>query len=328
MPEHRVAVLGAAGYGGALCAAIVNAHPSLELTAVTARSDAGRRHDDLYPRYGVALRLDEPDPDRVAEQADAALVAYPHRAAAQAVRELRARGLKVVDLSADFRLGQEAYERWYQPHEAPDLLQEAVYGLPELGHREEIARAQLVAAPGCNSTAALLALWPLREIARDAMVDIKTGVSGAGRAATQETHFVSATDNVNPYKTEGHRHVAELQQELPERIRFSFVPHLLPIDQGLMASCYVSVEGEPTRAEVVTLFEDAYRDEPFVEVSGAPPHTSHVKGTNRARVYATVDESGRVLVFSAIDNLWKGASGQAVQDLNLMLGLSEQEGLA
>jgi N-acetyl-gamma-glutamyl-phosphate reductase len=325
--EHRVAVLGAAGYGGALCAAIVNAHPSLELTAVTARSDAGKRHDDLYPRYRVPLVLDEPDPDRVAEEADAALVAYPHRAAAQAVRELRSRGLKVVDLSADFRLGQEAYERWYQPHEAPELLGEAVYGLPELGHREQIAGADLVAGPGCNSTAALLALWPLRDIATDAVVDIKTGVSGAGREATRETHFVSATDNVNPYKTEGHRHVAELQQELPERIRFSFVPHLLPIDQGLMASCFVTVEGEPSRDEVVTLFEDAYRDEPFVEVASQPPHTAHVKGTNRARVYATVDEGGRVMVFSAIDNLWKGASGQAVQDLNLMLGLPEEEGL-
>ena len=166
MADHRVAVLGAAGYGGALCAAIVDAHPSLELTTVTARSDAGKRHDDLYPRYRVPLTMEEPDPDRIAEQADAALVAYPHRAAAQAVRELRSRGLKVVDLSADFRLGQEAYERWYQPHEAPELLGEAVYGLPELGHREQIAQADLVAGPGCNSTAALLALWPLRELAR------------------------------------------------------------------------------------------------------------------------------------------------------------------
>ena len=246
MAEHRVAVMGAAGYGGALCAAIVNAHPSLELTAVTARSDAGKRHDDLYPRYRVPLTLEEPDPDRVAEQADAAW--WPTRTVPRRrpCASCAPAGLKVVDLSADFRLGQDAYERWYQPHEAPELLGEAVYGLPELGHREQIAEADLVAGPGCNSTAALLALWPLRDIATDAVVDIKTGVSGAGREATQETHFVSATDNVNPYKTEGHRHVAELQQELPDRIRFSFVPHLLPIDQGLMASCFVTVEGEPS----------------------------------------------------------------------------------
>jgi len=322
-----VAVLGAGGFGGALCAGIVHGHPSLELTAVTARSDAGRRHDEVYPRYAVPLTLEEPDADRIAERADAALVAYPHRAAAQAVRDLRERGLKVVDLSADFRLSQEAYERWYQPHEAPELLGEAVYGLPELGHREEIRGAELVAGPGCNSTAALLALWPLRDIARDAVVDIKTGVSGAGREATSDTHFVSVADNVNPYKTEGHRHVAELQQELPDGIRLSFVPHLLPIDQGLMASCYVTADGEPSREDVQALFEDAYRDEHFVDVIAHPPRTGDVRATNRARVHATLDEGGRVLAFAAIDNLWKGAAGQAVQDLNLMLGLPEQEGL-
>jgi len=294
---------------------------------VTARSDAGRRHDEVYPRYGVPLTLEEPDADRIAERADAALVAYPHRAAAQAVRDLRERGLKVVDLSADFRLSQKAYERWYQPHEAPELLGEAVYGLPELGHREEIRGAELVAGPGCNSTAALLALWPLRDIARDAVVDIKTGVSGAGREATSDTHFVSVADNVNPYKTEGHRHVAELQQELPDGIRLSFVPHLLPIDQGLMASCYVTADGEPSREDVQALFEDAYRDEHFVDVIADPPRTGDVRATNRARVHATLDEGGRVLAFAAIDNLWKGAAGQAVQDLNLMLGLPEQEGL-
>ncbi|MEK6229339.1 MAG: N-acetyl-gamma-glutamyl-phosphate reductase, partial [Actinomycetota bacterium] len=211
--RHQVAVLGAAGFGGALCAAIVARHPSLELTTVTARSDAGQRHSDLYPRYGVDLELEEPDADRVAERAGSALVAYPHKAAAVAVRALRERGLKVVDLSADFRLDRQRYEQWYQPHEAPELLDQAVYGLPEIGHREEVRGADLVAGPGCNSTAALLALWPLREHLRDVVVDIKTGVSGAGREATRETHYVSAADNVSAYKTEGHRHSAELAQE-------------------------------------------------------------------------------------------------------------------
>ncbi len=327
MPEQaRVAVIGAAGFGGALCARIVQAHPSLELTAVTARTDAGRRHDELYPRFRVPLTMDEFDPDRVAEQADAALVAYPHKAAAPAVKELRERGLKVVDLSADFRLDQASYEHWYQPHEAPALLAESVYGLPELGHRDEIAAASLVAGPGCNSTAALLALWPLRELARDVVVDIKTGVSGAGREPTGETHYVSAVDNVNAYKTEGHRHTAELEQELPDGIRITFVPHLIPIDQGLLASCYVTTEQPLTTADVRELFAEAYRGEPFVEWSDAPPRTADVKETNRARVHASV-LGDRVLAFGAIDNLWKGAAGQAVQDLNLMLGLPETEGL-
>src|SRR4051812_15066731 len=167
--------MGAAVFGGAVCAAIAQRHPSLELTAVTARSDAGRRHDELYPRYRVPLTLEQFDPDAIAERADAALVALPHKAAAPVVRALRERGLKVVDLSADFRLDREVYEQWYQPHEASDLLEEAVYGLPE-AHREEIAAADLVAGPGCNSTAAILALLPLRGRLTDVVVDIKAGV--------------------------------------------------------------------------------------------------------------------------------------------------------
>jgi N-acetyl-gamma-glutamyl-phosphate reductase len=325
VPRPRVAVIGAAGFGGALGAGIVAGHPSLELTVVTARSDAGRRHDELYPIHRIGLTMEEFDADSVADRADAALVGYPHRAAAPAVRALRERGLKVVDLSADFRLDREAYERWYQPHEAPELLAESVYGLPEIGHREEIREAELVAGPGCNSTAALLALWPLRSHLQDVVVDIKTGVSGSGREATQETHYVSAADNVNAYKTEGHRHSAELVQEL-RGVTVTFVPHLIPVDQGLLATCYAGTEPDLTRDDVQALFRDAYKDEPFVDVVDSAPHTSHVRGTNRARVYGTVTGS-RVVVFAAIDNLWKGAAAQAVQDLNLMLGLPETEGL-
>ena len=320
----RVAVVGAGGFGGALAAHIVHNHPSLELTAVTARSDAGRRHDEVYPRYRVGLTLGEFDPDAIAEQAEAALVAYPHKAAALAVKALRERGLKVVDLSADFRLDQGRYEQWYQPHEAPELLAESVYGLPEI-HRDEIRAAELVAGPGCNSTAALLALLPLRGRIDEAAVDIKAGVSGAGREPTEETHYVSAVDNVNAYKVEGHRHTAELEQELPG-VHFSFVTHLLPIDQGILASCYARPTAPITAAEAHELAVEAYRDEPFVHVMSDPPRTRDVRDTNRATVQVTVVNE-RVLAFCAIDNLWKGAAGQAVQDLNLMLGLPETEGL-
>jgi N-acetyl-gamma-glutamyl-phosphate reductase len=324
VPEHRVAVLGAGGFGGALCAHLVHRHPSVELTVLTARSDAGLRHDEVYARYRVPVAMEEFDPDVVADRADAALVAYPHKAAAPAVKALRERGLKVVDLSADFRLDQARYEHWYQPHEAPELLAESVYGLPEL-HRDEIAQADLVAGPGCNSTAALLALLPLRGRIDEAAVDIKAGVSGAGREATDETHFVSVVDNVNAYKVEGHRHTAELEQELPG-IHFSFVTHLLPIDQGILASCYARPSGPITAEEAHELAVEAYRDEPFVDVIAAPPRTRDVRDTNRATVQVTVVNE-RVLAFCAIDNLWKGAAGQAVQDLNLMLGLPETEGL-
>jgi N-acetyl-gamma-glutamyl-phosphate reductase len=324
VPEHKVAVVGAGGFGGALCARLVHRHPALELTMLTARSDAGNRHDEVYRRYRVPVEMEEFDADRVAERADAALVAYPHKAAALAVKALRERGLRVVDLSADFRLGQAAYEHWYQPHEAPELLEQSVYGLPE-AHREEIEAADLVAGPGCNSTAALLALLPLAGRIEEAAVDIKAGVSGAGREATEETHFVSVVDNVNAYKVEGHRHTAELDQELPG-VHFSFVTHLLPIDQGILASCYARPREPLTAAEVHELYVEAYRGEPFVDVVAHPPRTRDVRDTNRATVQATV-VNDRVLAFCAIDNLWKGAAGQAVQDLNLMLGLPETEGL-
>jgi N-acetyl-gamma-glutamyl-phosphate reductase len=325
---HRVAVCGASGFAGALCAAIVERHPNLELTAVTARSDAGRRLDELYPRYRVSAELEEFDADSVAERADAALVAYPHGAAAPAVKALRARGLKVVDLSADFRLEQGRYESYYQPHGAPELLEEAVYGLPEL-HRDAIRAASLVAAPGCYPTAAVLALAPLRGLIRDAVVDAKSGVSGAGREATGTTHFVSVDENVNAYKVEGHRHRAELEQELGDGAPITFTPHLVPLDQGLLASCYVTTERELSGDELRQLFERAYADEPFIELAGSPPGVRDVRDTNRCRIHATQEPAtGRVLVFAAIDNLWKGASGQAVQDLNLMLGLDETAGLA
>jgi N-acetyl-gamma-glutamyl-phosphate reductase len=325
---HKVAVLGAAGFAGALAAAIVERHPRLELSMVTARSDAGRRLDHLYPRYRVRRELEAYDADAVAERADAAIVAYPHGAAAPVVEDLRARGLKVVDLSADFRVSRELYERYYQPHEAPGLLGEAVYGMPEL-HRDAIREASLVAGPGCYPTAALLGLWPLRDQMRDAIVDAKSGVSGAGREATGTTHFVSADENVNAYKVEGHRHRAELEQELGPETPITFTPHLVPLDQGLLASCYVTPVNGVSADDVRDLFRDAYDAEPFVELADSPPGVREVRDTNICRIHATVEPAtGRVLVFSAIDNLWKGAAGQGVQDLNLMLGLPETEGLA
>jgi N-acetyl-gamma-glutamyl-phosphate reductase len=315
-------VVGASGFAGALCAAIVDRHPGLQLDVVTARSDAGRLLSDLYPRYRVERKLENFDADRVAEACDAALVAYPHGASGPTVEELRVRGVKVVDLSADFRVPLDLYERWYGPHPAPKLLDEAVYGLTEL-NRDAIRGAELVAAPGCYPTAALLGLLPLRDLAADTFVDAKSGVSGAGREATETTHFVSVAENVRPYKVEGHRHQAELDAFFGPA---TFVPHLLPIDQGLMASCYVTPKTEVSADEVRGLFEAAYADHPFTEVVDSPPGVRDVRDTNLCRIYPTV-VNGKVAVFSVIDNLWKGAAGQAVQDLNLMLGLDETEGL-
>lgn len=323
----RVAVIGATGFAGALAAEIVWRHPELELTLLTARSDAGAKLRDVHPRYNVPLTLEQFDADAAAERADAALVAYPHGVAAPVVADLIDRGLKVVDLSADFRLPRETYESYYQPHERPELLGEAVYGLTER-HREAVATARLVANPGCYPTASLLALYPVADLADDVIVDAKSGVSGAGRAATDKTHFVNVVENFSPYGVERHRHRAELETELPFG-RITFTPHLLPLDQGLLASCYLQPREPVTAPELRERFESAYADEPFVRVVARPPGVRDVRDTNACAIHATVEqETGRVLVFSAIDNLWKGAAGQAVQNLNLMLGIDERSGLA
>ena len=331
-PSARACVVGASGFAGALAAAIAWGHPQIALETITARSDVGRRLDDLYPRYRVPLELEAYDAERLAERADVAFVSYPHGAAAEVVSELRAHGLRVVDLSADFRLHDlDLHERWYGAHGAPALQAEAVFGLTEL-HRDEIARAELVANPGCYSTAAILALAPLarERLIADAVVDAKSGVSGAGRGATDTTHFVSVDENVTPYGVDGHRHGPEIDQELAAlgcTARVTFTPHLLPLDQGLLASCYVTPARELGGEELTELNKAAYREERFVVLVDSPPGVRDVRDTNFARISARVEPRGRILVFCAIDNLWKGAAGQAVQNLNLMLGLDEAAGL-
>jgi N-acetyl-gamma-glutamyl-phosphate reductase len=332
-PVARACVVGASGFAGALAAALLWRHPRVSLEAVTARTDAGKRLDELYPRHRVPLALEEFDAARLGAVADVAMVSYPHGAAAGAVAELRAQGMRVVDLSADFRLHDAAaHEHWYGAHGAPQLRAEAVFGLTEL-HRDAIAGASLVANPGCYSTAAILALAPLvREgLVADAVVDAKSGVSGAGREANERTHFVSADENVNPYAVAGHRHAPEIDQELAElglERRVTFVPHLVPLDQGLLASCYLTPTREVGADEVAELFADAYGGARFVELASTPPGVRDVRDTNICRIHATADPDGRVLVFAAIDNLWKGAAGQAVQNLNVMLGLDEGAGLS
>ena len=336
----KVAVFGAAGFTGALAARLLSRHPSFELAVVTARSDTGRRLDDLYPQHRVPMVLEELDLDRHGEL-DGAIVAYPHGAAAPLVKELLERGMKVVDLSADFRLRDpETYRHWYREHPAPELLDRAVYGLPER-YREQIRTADLVANPGCYPTAAVLALAPLaREgLIEDVVIDAKSGVSGAGRAATDKTHFVSVDENVTPYGVPGHRHTPEIEQELSAlgaELRITFTPHLLPLDQGELVSCYVT--GAPRASggeralegiDLDELYAAAYEGEPFVELASSPPGVRDVRETNICRISAHRDlRSGRAIVFAAIDNLWKGAASQAVQNLNLMFGLPEGEGIS
>ncbi len=327
-----VLVAGASGYAGALVARLVDRHPHFSLAAVTSRSDAGRRLDALYPHHRVVMELEELDLDRHGD-VDAAIVAYPHGAAAPVVAALRERGVKVVDLSADFRLrDRDTYEQWYVPHTAPELIGAAAYGLTEL-HREAITRSDLVANPGCFPTAALLALAPLARagLIADVVIDAKTGVSGAGRAATETTHYVAIADNVKPYKVGAHRHTPEIEQELAAlgaAVPATFVPHLVPVDQGELTSCYVTASEPVEQSRLDDLYMQAYSGEQFVDVVSEPPGMRDVRETNRSRISVHAElRSGRVIVFAAIDNLWKGTSSQAIQNLNLMFGRPEAEGI-
>src|SRR5262245_2900240 len=334
---NRVLVAGASGYAGALAAELIRRHPRLELARVTARVDAGRRLGELYPQYGVDLVLAEPAAGDGSD-VDAAIVAYPHGAAAPVVAALREQGVKVVDLSADFRLHDpEVYARWYGEHGAPELVPDAVYGLTEL-HREAIAGADLVANPGCYPTASLLALAPLAAegLVEDVVIDAKSGVSGAGRAAAEDLAVVKEEEDTRPYKVTAHRHTPEIAQELGELAQsngaapgLTFVPHLMPYDQGELVSCYVRITDPVDMSRLLALYEERYGGEPFVEVSSDPPGVSGVRQTNLCRIHLARNEaSGLVLAFASIDNLWKGAASQAVQNLNLMLGLPEGEGIS
>jgi N-acetyl-gamma-glutamyl-phosphate reductase len=330
-PAARVLVAGASGFTGALSAQLVWRHPRLELVAATSRGEAGTRLDRLYPRYRVPIELTELELDSL-EDVDAAIVAYPHGAAAPTVAELRGLGVLVVDLSADFRLRDlPTYERWYGEHGAPELLEGAVYGLTEL-YREQLREAELVATPGCYPTASLLALAPLAErgLIEEAYVAAMQGTSGYGRSSDDTVHFTSMTENAFPYKTEGHRHRPEIEQELAalgSPAPVTFVPHLLPLDQGELATCFARLRAPASKGEVQAMYRERYEAEPFVRVLDGPPDLRSVRDTNECHLYVTVEERGRVLAFSAIDNIWKGASGQGVQNLNLMLGLDETEGL-
>jgi N-acetyl-gamma-glutamyl-phosphate reductase len=328
-----VSVFGASGYAGALSARLLDRHEGFALAAITSRSDVGRPLSDLYPHYRVPHVLEELDLDRHGE-VDGAIVAYPHAASAPVVRALRDRGVKVVDLSADFRLRDlDVYAEWYQPHPEPTLIEAAVYGLPEL-YRDEVADAELVANPGCYPTATILALAPLARagLIAGVVVDAKSGVSGAGRGASHDTHFVTVDENVHAYRVPRHRHTPEIEQELAalgNPVMITFTPHLLPLDQGELVSCYVTLTDPGLdQAALETIYAEAYAGETFVELSQTPPGVRDVRDTNLCRISVHKDDrTGRAIVFGAIDNLWKGTASQAIQNLNLMFGHPEAMGI-
>jgi len=336
-----VAVIGAAGYAGIETVRWVLGHPRLNLAAATSGADAGRKISEVYPALAGAtdLMFAEPDVYAIAESAAVVVLAVPHTAAMAVVPQLLRAGLTVIDLSADFRLSDPSiYERWYgEAHTAPDLLGEAVYGLPELG-RSLLAGARLVACPGCYPTASVLAAFPAFEsgvaVGTRVVVDAKSGVSGAGRTPAPGTHFVAADEALTPYKVGSHRHTPEMEQVLAgvagHDVSVTFTPHLVPMSRGLLSTVYLDVEAGLTTEQAVEMYRGRYHAEPFIHVHepGTMPSTAEVRGTNRASIGIHVDERTNTLVaVCAIDNLGKGSASQGIQCLNAVLGFPETEGL-
>lgn len=336
----RVAVIGATGYAGAELVRILAGHPNVELTAATSRQYAGRAVGEVYPALNgaVSLTCEAYDADAVAAVSDAAVLALPHELSMTVVPDLLARGLRVVDLSADFRFDDpDRYASAYQPHSAPELLAETVYGLSEI-YGEQVAGARLVGNPGCYPTSVLLPLVPLVRrglVETDFLVaDAKSGVSGAGRSLSLATHFCEVHESFKPYKVAAHRHNPEmdmvLSREAGESVHLTFVPHLVPMSRGMQTTIYARSRGGADAAAAMACLGEAYQGSPFVRLleAGQTPATRSVRGTNFCDIAVSADPvNGRLIVMSAIDNLVKGASGQAVQNLNLMFGLDETAGL-
>ncbi len=334
----RVGIINVTGYAGMELARILSRHPSVQITSVTGRSAAGKRLPEVLPHL---WRLDLPITRSIEGSVDVVFSSLPSGASAEALAPLIDSGVRTVDLAADFRLHDPIeFKRAYNiDHPASRLLEKAVYGLPEI-HREIIKRATLVANPGCYPEAAILALAPaVREglVADDVVVDAKSGISGAGRggqATNSVYNFAEANENVVAYGLDGHGHQPEIAQELAElrkaeSARVTFIPHLVPMTRGILTTCYALLQDETIRKQTVReIYREFYATEPFVRVTDTPPGTKQTTGSNLCLVYPTVDErTGRLVVVSCLDNLVKGAAGQAVQNMNLMFGFPEVEGL-
>jgi N-acetyl-gamma-glutamyl-phosphate reductase len=337
---HRLGIVGASGYGGAELLRLVQGHPAIDATVLAAHSQAGTPVAALFPNHAGDRTFAPIDLDALTG-CDAVVLAGPHELALDLGPTLHDAGVPTVDLSAAFRLSVDGFATWYgDDHRRPDLAAGdpaasagAVYGLPELGFRDAVRTATLVANPGCYPTATLLGLAPLADLVvpGTVVVDAKSGTSGAGRGAKDHLHFAHVHGDLAAYGAPGHRHTGEIERWLPGDLGpISFTPHLVPMVRGLLATVYGGLADGVSAADVEAALHDAYDDEPFVHVlaAGSFPHTKALAGSNGCQLSAVVDpRTRRVTVTSAIDNLGKGAAGQALQNLNLMLGLEETTGL-
>jgi len=334
----KVGIVGGTGYTGVELLRLLTTHTDAEVVAITSRAECGRRVDDLFPNLRGYYDLSFSEPDvHVLAACDVVFFATPHNVAMNLVPELLAADARVIDLSADYRIRDASlWSQWYgEPHASPELLAEAVYGLPEL-NRDKIAAARLVACPGCYPTSVQLGFMPLLANGlidpQQLIASAASGVSGAGRQARIDNLLSEAADSFKAYGVSGHRHLPEIEQGLSdiagESAQVTFVPHLLPIVRGIHATLFGRLNNDSV--DLQALYEDAYAEEPFVDVlpSGVYPQTRTVKGANRCQISIAVPQNrNTVVVMAIIDNLVKGASGQAVQNMNIMLGLDETAGL-
>lgn len=339
MQPAKISIINITSYIGTELARLLYRHPRVQIISVTGRSEMGKNLSEVLPHLSEIDLPIEAEP----KEADLVFSSLPHKASAEALLPLIERGIRIVDLSADFRLKEaESYQRWYDfTHPAPEFLKKAVYGLTEF-HRPQIAHSSLVANPGCYPVSALLALAPAvkeRLIHPDIIVDSKSGISGAGRTLSLGTHYSEVNENVSAYALEGHRHLPEILQELKALSpdfspSLTFLPHLVPMTRGILSSCYAQlVEGKIANsqkgiAKLRQIYRDFYRGEPFVRIVEAPPQTKQTWGSNLCLIYPTIDlRTNRLIVISCLDNLVKGGAGQAIQNMNLMLGFPETMGL-
>lgn len=336
----KVAILGATGYVGAELVRLLAVHPEAEIKYVVSHSSAGQKISEIYPNLrGVCdLKLTGLDIDKIAGECDVVFTALPHGASKEVIPKLYKKDIKIIDLSGDFRYNDPLiYKQWYgEEHCAPEILSESVYGLCEL-RREEIKKARLIGNPGCYTTCSILGIYPaIKEGLVDTgsiIIDAKSGVTGAGRGVALDYHFSECTENTRAYKIATHRHTSEIEQELSiaagKDIMVSFTPHLIPQKRGIYATIYANLNKKVTTEQVTEIYNGFYKDEYFIRVyNSGIPETNHVAGSNFADIAVVADERlNRLIAVATIDNLYKGAAGQAIQNMNILFGIDEKSGI-
>lgn len=336
----KAGIIGATGYAGSELVRILTSHPQVELVSLTSQSYAGKSYSDVYESYRhiPSYICEEEDIEKLAELCDVIFMALPHGVASKKVTDAILSKCRIIDLGADFRLQDiDTYERWYTTHYAKDILPEAVYGLCEI-NRDKIKGKRIVANPGCYTTCSILSMYPL---VKEGMVDLssiiidaKSGATGAGRSLALSNHYCELNESVKAYKVASHRHTPEIEEQLSyaagEDIVINFTPHLIPMDRGILATCYAKLKDNYTYGDIRKAYEKHYGNEYFIRLTkeGAFPETKWVKGSNFVDMGFAVDRrTNRVIVIGVLDNLFKGAAGQAVQNMNILFGFEEKEGI-